>query len=262
MLPLVLAVLLCFTSAAHGASPSARIPATLIKEYTGSHPDVFTAEFDRVRVLAHVAQVEVSSRLGLMQYREGFQYPLTIRFEDGAPPGLESALAYVYLKSSAKGFEQALVINVEALAQNPSDFDTVFYHEMTHAVMNDAVGGEASIRIPHWAQEGLAIYVSGEGDERVKNAAQHFRRSQAGALVMDVDGPYSGYAYPQYYLAIKYFVDAGSTSALQAFVRHLIFGKSAAEAIFESLNMDLPTFKKNLSEYSLKIFQDQALPDF
>ena len=35
------------------------------------------------------------------------------------------------------------------------DFDMVFYHEMTHVVMNDAVGGEASVKIPHWAQEGL-----------------------------------------------------------------------------------------------------------
>jgi hypothetical protein len=92
--------------------------------------------------------------------------------------------------------------------------------------------------------------------------AEQVHRSQAGRLVADIDGPYTGAAYPQYYLAIKYFVDAGSINALQAFVRHLVEGKDVSAALYESLNMDFPTFKKNLAIYSLKVYQDQALPDY
>src|SRR5712692_8246287 len=103
MLPLVIALILWFAPGAH-ADPADRIPATLDHDYAGTHPDLFAQEYDRVRILVHLAQLEVSSRLGLMQYREGFQYPLTVRFQDGAPEGLESTLAFVHLKGSEKGF--------------------------------------------------------------------------------------------------------------------------------------------------------------
>src|ERR1700674_5507255 len=79
--------------------PSAwsRYPAALEKDYTGRHQEEFVAQFERVRLLTRQAQVEVSSRLGLLQYREGFESPFLIRFEDGAPLGIEHALAYVRL---------------------------------------------------------------------------------------------------------------------------------------------------------------------
>src|ERR1700690_1372674 len=67
----------------------ARYPAALEKTYTGRHQEEFVTQYDRVRLLVNQAQLEASSRLGLMQYREGFQYPLIIRFEDGAPAGIE-----------------------------------------------------------------------------------------------------------------------------------------------------------------------------
>src|SRR5882724_7851594 len=160
----------------------ARYQAALVKDYTGRHQDEYIAQYDRVRLLARQAQVEVSARLGLIQYREGFEYPLFIRFVDGAPPGAESALAYVQLMQNNGAFAQQLVINLDATAASPMDFDKIFYHEMTHVVMNDAVGGEASEKIPHWVQEGLAQYVSEEGPDRVKEAAQQFKRSQVQAL--------------------------------------------------------------------------------
>src|SRR5262249_7574351 len=160
--------------------------------------------------------------------------PLTIVFKDDVAEGVENPQAYVLLGTTQKGFVQILVVNVAALAENGTNFDTVFYHEMTHAVLNDAVGGEASQRIPHWVQEGLAVYICGEGDQRVHEAAQHFRRSEVDVLVRDVEGPYSGLAYPQYYLAIKYMVDTASINAPQALVRNLIQGRTTSEAIYDS----------------------------
>src|SRR5450755_3323294 len=99
-----------------GLSPSAwaRYPAAMEKVYTGRHQEVFATQYDRVRLLVNQAQLEVSSRLGLIQYREGFVYPLVIRFDDGAPSGIESAVAYVRLLKSNSGFMQELVVNLDA----------------------------------------------------------------------------------------------------------------------------------------------------
>ena len=240
----------------------ARYQAALVKDYTGRHQEEYITQFDRVRLLARQAQVEVSSRLGLIQYREGFEYPLWIRFVDGAPPGAESALAYVRLMQNDSAFAQELVVNLDATAASPIDFDKIFYHEMTHAVMNDAVGGEASVKIPHWVQEGLAQYVSEEGKDRVIEAAQTVKKSQAKDLLADLDGPYTAQAYPQYYLAIDYLYEKHSVNAVQALVRNLILGKSAIEAVEDSTGLDWVKFQDEVRDYSLKVFQDKARPDF
>ena len=150
----------------------AREAAVIDSNYRGAHQDDYLRQSDRVRILVRQAQLEVSVRLGLYQYQEGFQYPLTIRFQDDAPVGVEHALAFVRLLQTPSGFQQELVVNLGEMANRPADLDVVFYHEMTHAVLNDAVGGPASQRIPTWVQEGLAQYVSGEGDRRVRAAAE------------------------------------------------------------------------------------------
>jgi hypothetical protein len=235
--------------------------ASLIKDYQGTHPAEFNAQFDRVRLLVRQAQLEVSSRLGLLQYREGFQYPIAIRFEDDAPAGLENSLAYVRYSRSAAGFEQELVVNLTEMIAHPIDFDTVFYHEMTHAVLNDAVGGEATLKIPRWLQEGLAVYVSGEGDNRVELAAVSLRRSQADRLVFPLEGNAYGNAYPQYYLAIKYLLEKHSVNAVQGLVRNLIQGQSTAEAIQDTTGLTWDEYKRNVAQYSLRTFRDLALPD-
>ena len=242
---------------------ASRHEAVLSPIYRGAHLDLFNGQFDRVRLLVHQAQLEVSSRLGLIQYQQGFTNPIMIDFEDGAPAGLENALAYVRYGGTADGgFQQQMVVNVELLATNPMDFDTVFYHEMTHAVLNDAVGGEATLKIPHWVQEGLAQYVSGEGEERVRKAAQQLRKSQAPTLIFPLEGPAFGNGYPQYYLAIKYLLDKYSVNVVQALVRDLVAGKTPAESIEANTGLHWVEYQENVRAYSLKIFQDLAIPDY
>jgi hypothetical protein len=259
-MPYLVAILILLNATAR-ADTTARQPATLTQDYTGMYSSEYNAQFDRVRILVRQAQVEVSSRLGLIQYQEGFQYPMTIRFQDSIPPGLESALAYVSLGQSTTSFQQEMVINLPVMVAHPTDFDTVFYHEMTHAVMNDAVGGEASLKIPHWLQEGLAIYVSGEGDQRVRLAAEKIHKAEAPNLVFDLNEEVKGAAYPQYYLAVKYILDRFSINAVQGIVRELIEGKSLDAAFLDCTGLPLEAYKKEVKVYSLKIFRDIAKSD-
>jgi hypothetical protein len=237
-----------------------RVPATLDRNYQGAYPNEFTVQYDRVRLLVRQAQLEVSSQLGLLQYREGLNYPLTVRFEDQAPQGLEHALAYVRLRGDPQGFAQDLVINLSEAKNNPFDFDQIFYHEMTHAVMNDAVGGNAAIKIPHWVQEGLAQFISGEGPSRVEKLGGQVQRSQAFRIVADLDGPYTGLAYPSYYLAIRYLKDKHSINAVQTLVRNLIVGQSIMAALEDASGLTWERFRTNVRAYSTEKFEDFALP--
>jgi len=242
--------------------PAARYPAVIDTSYKGAYRDSYLRQYDRVRLLVRQAQLEVSARLGLIQYREGFQYPLTIRFEDDAPSGLESALAYVRLSSGGDlGFSQELVINVGYSNESGMDFDRIFYHEMTHATLNDAVGGNAAIRIAPWLQEGLAQWVSGEGPGRVLSAAQTVKRSQADDLLYDLRETVQARAYPQYYLAVQYLNDRHSNS-VEAIVRSLIAGKPMGFAMEDATGLTSTRFYENVRAYSLEKFQDKALPDY
>jgi hypothetical protein len=259
---LILAALLLGLPRNAPADAVARQEATLVRDYHGAYEPQFNAQFDRVRLLVRQAQLEVSSRLGLIQYTNGFQYPMTIHFEDSVPAGLESALAYVRLMRSNQGaFQQELVVNMAEMNSNPMDFDTVFYHEMTHAVMNDATGGEASAKIPHWVQEGLAVYVSGEGEARVKRSAQNLHKSQTASLVFPLGGLVYGAAYAQYYLAIRYLVDKHSVNAVQGLVRDLIAGKSVEESILDCTGLSWADYQRNVRDFSAAIFRDLAIPD-
>jgi len=244
------------------APAASRQEATLAQDYHGAFPDVFTSQSDRVRLLVKQAQLEVSARLGLVQYQEGFQYPLEIRFADGAPAGVEHALAYVQMSQGGADFRQELVVNLAEAAHNPFDFDQVFYHEMTHAVLNDSIGGEASARVPHWVQEGLAQYVSGEGEPRIVRVTQHLRRSQVQVLLCDLNGPYSAQAYPQYYLAIQDLYEKHSSNAVQALVRDLIAGQDASHAVEDATGLSWDDFTSEVRIYSLKVLQAHAQPDF
>ena len=240
--------------------PPERYAAEFQTHYTGSHPDLFAQQQDRVRLLIRQAQLEVSSQLGLFQYREGFRCPLRVRFDDTPEPGVEHALAYVRMGQTDQGFVQELVVNLDVMATSGRDFDIIFFHEMTHAVLNDAVVSVSHQMLPSWVQEGLAVYISGDGNARVRTAAQRYKKSQVKVLVKDLEEPILD--YPRNYLAFKYMLDKQSINTLQAFVRNLTQGKTPVEAIEDSTGLTWDDYRKQVQTYSLAVYQDQARPDY
>jgi len=244
------------------ADSQPRFSAAFQTSYDGAYQDLYRDQVERVRLLIRQAQLEVSARLGLLQYREGFRYPLTVRFADSAPAGVENALAYVHMVQTSEGLGQEMVVNLSEFAAHSTDFDTVFYHEMTHAVLNDALELKDLTEVPHWVQEGLAVYVAGNGDKIVSDVAGHYRKYQAKELIHDLDQIHSYLIYPQGYLAFKYLNDKYSVNAVEAFVRELTQGKSTATAIEDSTGVSYDTFKQQLQDYSLDIYKENARPDF
>lgn len=236
-----------------------RFTTSFQTDYNGKHPDLFAQQQERVRLLVNQAQMDVTSRLGLFQYREGFRCPLIVRFDDAPMPGVEHALAYVaFLGGNQCG--QMMVINLDVMAQYPGNFDPIFYHEMTHAVLNDAIVFETKRPLPAWVQEGLATYIGGEGEERVRTLAQQVRKYQAKMLLSDLQD--DRVDYPGNYLAFKYLFDKHSINAIQGFIHYLMEGKTPMQSIFEATGLKEEEFRNKVRDYSLAIYREQARPDF
>ena len=161
-------------------------------------------------------------------------------------------------------------MNVEAFARhqrdpdwNDSTLNEAFHYAMTELMLNDLAGGRTYKSLPVWAQEGLALYCSGSGEELVEEVAEGTPRSKARDLAGNLNRSY-GYLtkrlWARYYLAIKYIADTGGVNTLQAFARDMVDGKSAADTVLNNLSQDWPTFEKNVKDYSVKTFL-QFTPD-
>lgn len=194
--------------------------------------------------------IDIAVKLGL-QFEEGWRYPLTVGFVDGSPFGVENVLAYVQLRSSEGGFSQVLNINLAAYEANQYDYKKVFTHELIHAMLNDALGGEAALKLPVWLHEGLAVYGADQGERMLKNyvyATNGFSESQ---LLNGLEGDHGAADYAEDYLAIKYLAVKKGPNCLKGFVRETIaregnFKEALSYSCFESWD----DFQRNVKEFS------------
>ena len=242
-------------------------PAKIIPEYSGGYPDDYPQELNRIQSFVLADQSDIATTLGL-QYGQGFLHPVTIRFEDGAPAISENPFFYVQTQVSNDGFGQELVCNVEGFAKRRSDpaykdesLRSGFRYALAELMLNDLAGSDTNKALPLWVQEGLAVFAAGDGDDLVEDVAEHTRRAQASELVEDLNrpGPYLTHrAWANYYLAVKYVAEAG---ALQAFVREMTSGTSAANTVRQVLGQEWPTFVANVRGFSAKSFSEQAAAD-
>jgi len=247
-------------------------PATIVNSYNGGYKDDFPQELVRVQSYVLPVQSDIATLYGL-QYGQGFLHPVTIRFTDGAPAASENPFYYVQTKGSGDTFSQDLVVNVEAFAKrraepplklSEDDMRNGFRYALTKIMLNDLSDGDPDNVWPLWVQEGLAVYASGDGDSLVKAVAEKTVKSRAADLVEDLNdpGPYlTRRAWAGYYLAIKSIFATGGAATLQAFVRALTDGKSAADAVRDSLSQEWPAFVAVVRDYSSESFKKFAIDD-
>jgi len=246
--------------------------AVIDTNYKGGFPNDFPVELNLVQTLVPVAQQEISTNLGFLQYQEGFQHPVVIRFSDGAPATAENPYFYVQTASADKSYSQALIVNVEAFGErgkkHKTDDDAAvrhsFYYAMTTVIFNDHAAGDPDQALPTWAQEGTAVYISGMGDHLVKKVASEVTRSHVGELVDELNRPVpfmTRRQYARYYLAVQYIVNTGGASSLQAFIRDLLSGKSVSDTVLDVFNQDWDTFEDKVERFSKDTFSQFARED-
>ena len=236
-----------------GVRAEPRFPCRVDDSYSGPRQEAFQKLRFAIPGLAQADQVEVSSKMGL-DYRDGFRYPLTIGFTDSPLPMGEYALAYVHLYQYGTEIRQEMNINLEAYAQSSFDFEKVFAHEMSHAILADALGKEAFGKLPTWLIEGLALWVAGQGEELARAEAHRYPAFAERVLVRDLTQPASAAMYPQYFLAVEYIEKTKGAAAIQNLVHDLAGGKTFPEALAYNVE-GWEDFQKNVRDFSTRYIQ-------
>jgi hypothetical protein len=264
---LILLLLLFSPGKARAENPPVFHAPVLDNKYTGGFPDDYLQELSRVQTFLSIAQQNIATQLGLTQ-GNGFQHPVQIRFDDGAPRLSENTYFYVVVQGNGDDFKQDLVANVETFARKRKegnwkepDLRNGFYYAMTKLLLNDLTQGQG---LTLWIQEGAAVYVSGSGEGFVQEVAAHVSRSKADRLVDDlntVPEHITKLNYAQYYLAIKYIYNTGGINALQNFLRETVNGATTSDAVQHTLGFLWPEFQHNVKTYSLQQFQRFTLDD-
>jgi len=232
----------------------------LDESYDGPHQEAFQKLRFYIPGLVSTAQLEMASQMGL-DYRDGFHYPLTIGFVEEPAMGSEYELAYVRLSADDSGISQRLNINLDAYSRLDFNFDKVFYHEMSHIVLSDAVGAEAFTKLPVWLVEGLAVWVADQGEQLTRAEAHRYPGYADRILILDLNSPRQGNAYPQYFMAIQYIVESKGVTALQNFVHDLVQTRPLKEAMMYNLGEDWPTFQKKVREFSIRYIKNMGTGD-
>lgn len=203
----------------------------------------------------------------------GMQIGLKMYYED------DTTLAYV----SSNGVSFQLGVNMKYLTetngniQMTSDLATTIAHEMTHAVMFDAVtngmlGVHGADQFPMWFVEGTAQAVGGAMNycsELVNNAIPRGDSAIENWLsrLTDVSNPYNAYA--QGYIASMYLgyvaggsgaVDAATiSSGLDSIIKDIEDGYSLGQAISRKTGgkyYDIADFEENFSRDAVQFTKD------
>jgi hypothetical protein len=235
-------------------APSAMTPRKyewqLDERYDGEHPGDFGRLRYEVPILIRQTLIDIAVATGL-DFQEGWNHPLSIRFADTAPPGVENALAYVEFFSDGTNAAQRLSINLAAYAAEPFNFDKVFRHELFHAMLNDALGLNAT-NIPIWLHEGLAVYAAGQGEQMINSYLSKVETGEEERFVNGLDGPHGGADYVEDYLAIKYIRERHGINSIKAFARELVARKGdVPSAIEASCFEDYAAFQANARDFAV-----------
>jgi len=97
-------------------------------------------------------------------------------------------------------------------------------HEMTHAVMADAMGLKEYDAMPMWIKEGTAVHAADQGLARIKALTRRgFDINAIGGEDENIDGnPISLEKYVENYLKIRFLLKSFGSSALHRFVKRLM----------------------------------------
>jgi hypothetical protein len=221
----------------------------LDESYAGSHQDSYRKLLHEIPILMRQTLIDIAGRTGL-NFQEGWSHPINVGFTDDAPYGAENVLAYVQLLQTADGIEQELRINLPAYDHENFNFDKVFAHELTHAMLNDALGGAAAHVIPVWFHEGLAVYTAGQGEQMLKSYVYANSGFASERILNGLDGPHGALDYAEDYLAFGYIERQYGTTGVHAFIQETLRRKGdVVGALDYALHETWADFERNVHAY-------------
>ncbi|KAF0243572.1 MAG: hypothetical protein FD180_3267 [Planctomycetota bacterium] len=128
---------------------------------------------------------------------------------------------------------QWITLNPESHFATDADFDAELNHEMTHALLQGALGEVNYRRLPSWTREGLAVWAAGQGPARVTLwLTLHWDKPDpVAAMVNGLENEkHSPGDYPEDYLAVAAIESEKGIAGVHAFVKDLAAGKACHDA--------------------------------
>ncbi len=235
-----------------------------VESYGGPHPNEFNDLLDQVKSIVPAALAYISGQWGLPNR---LHYPLIVMITD-VPPNLPAGAASAYVRSVMVGgtLRQELIVDLTHHMMYPAEnFESLLYHEMAHAVLQDAVTSPGAAGIPQWLNEGLAQSVTTEGHDRAAEDFKRYGHSDARALICDLNGhvdpfyngEYNFGCYTYFYLAVRRLIARGGKETLTKIITGLHNGTPIPALIGQATPLDWSAFQRDAEQYTRSVFAGQ-----
>lgn len=136
-------------------------------------------------------------------------------------------------------------------------------HEMTHAVMADAMGLKEYDSLPMWIKEGTAVHTADQGLARIKALTRRgFDINAIGGEDENIDGnPISLEKYVENYLKIRFLLKTFGSSALHRFVKRLMKSADVHQELASCFNgLNEETMNQYAHDFIKATLLDNARP--
>jgi hypothetical protein len=236
-----------------------------VEGYAGPHRAEFTDLLGQVQAIVPSALAYITGQWNLPNT---LHHPLIVLITDNPadiPKDMPTRPVSAYVRAVTSGdvLRQELIVDLQHHLMYPGEkLDDILYHEMAHAVLQDAVTGPAAAGIPQWFNEGLAQSVTTEGHDRTVEDYKQYGHSDAHAVLCDLNGhvdtfyhgEYNFGCYTQYYLAVQRLVSLGGKDTVVKAITGLHNGTPLPLIIGQVTGLDWPTFQDNIRQYTQDVF--------
>jgi TolA-binding protein len=208
-------------------------PAQEIRSYDGKYAsDPHCGAFmDSLPAKMRASAREMSGRLGLPPSNAGNMVLELVDRPLGAKK--EVQLGGTVTKVVNGKTEQWITLNPESHFAPGGDFDIELDHEMTHALLRNALGDAPHRLLPKWAREGLAVWAAGQGPGRIAFWLTIYwdKPDPVKSLLNGLEAEkHSLEDYAEDYLAVAAIESLHGVAGVQAFVKDLAAGKPCRDA--------------------------------
>lgn len=148
-----------------------------------------------------------------------------------------------------------IVLYTEPLVLRTHDPESTLAHELVHCLQNEKWGARGDVVQPHWVREGMAVYLSGQFDERARALAAHAGREPVptdavSRLVNGLGGRHGLRDYAEDGAAFLAVEKRHGREKAQAFVEALLAGDRAAAAVMGVLGERFEVFEAASAAYA------------
>lgn len=240
-LPLALGI------AAFAAPAQVTVDVTKTSKYAGTPR--FVEICGLLKKSVPVALRTIRTRIGVGLDRK---HGVRLELRDAAPKNPDRIRVFGGLPFLTRGSNPVLVrLHAEFLLRGSYDLREEVTHELTHAVMRARMNPASYRKVPRWLREGLALWVAGQGETRVRSILRLIDSRKLSVLVPGLDqGKHDFLRYAEDYLAIEFLVKKKGKSAPKKIVQGLLTGRPAVQVVSRVAGLEWQKFVSAARAYA------------